>query len=228
MATMELSGDLLGGYAIVIYAGLGSALSFSLVTGRLFRLDRSVWTSALTLILVTHISVVSLMLLILRGADGNGVFAAIVRDLARNPLLIAVVLGMAVYLAAIDDIPVLYDMTKILGAAALTIVLLCVGANIRVRAMAAAALPIWLSIAGKMVIFPLLVGVVALAIGLDPLATMIAMIFGAVPSAASAYTLARQMRGDAPTMAAIVTIQTATSFVTLALTLMLAQHWLAI
>ena len=139
---MELSGDLLGGYAIVIYAGLGSALSFSLVTGRLFRLDRPVWTSALTLILVTHISVVSLMLLILRGADGNGVFAAIVRDLARNPLLIAVVLGMAVYLAAIDDIPVLYDMTKILGAAALPIVLLCVGANIRVRAMAAAALPI--------------------------------------------------------------------------------------
>ena len=64
--------------------------------------------------------------------------------------------------------------------------------------MAAAALPIWLSIAGKMVIFPLLVGVLALPIGLDPLATMIAMIFGAVPSAASAYTLARQMGGDAP------------------------------
>jgi malonate transporter len=79
-----------------------------------------------------------------------------------------------------------------------------------------------------MVIFPLLVGVVALAIGLDPLATMIAIIFGVVPSAASAYTLARQMGGDGPTMAAIVTIQTATSFVTLALTLMLAQHWLAI
>ena len=144
---MELSGDLLGGYTIVIYAGLGSALLFSLVTGRWFRLDRPVWTSVLQgcarhntsiglavaervfgaeglalaevitalLILVTHISVVSLMLLILRGADGNGVFAAIARDLTRNPLLIAVVLGMAVYLSGIDDIPVLYDMTKILG-----------------------------------------------------------------------------------------------------------------
>lgn len=260
MATMELSGELLGGYALVIYTGLGSAVLFSLVVGRAFRLDRPVWTSVLQgcarhntfialavaervfgaeglalaaiitalLIPVTNVSVVTLMLVILRGAERSGVFMAVVRDLIRNPLLIAVVLGITVNMADIDDIPVLYEMTRILGAAALPIVLLCVGANIRVRAMAAAAIPTWLSIAGKMVVFPLAIGVAALAIGLDPLATLIAMIFGAVPSASSAYTLARQMGGDAPTMAAIVTIQTAISFVTLPLTLMLAQRWFAI
>ena len=103
--------------------------------------------------------------------------------------------------------------------------LLCVGANIRVRAMAAAVLPTSLSIVGKMVIFPVAIGVTAVGVGLDPLATAIAMIFGAVPSAASAYTLARQMGGDAPVMAAIVTLQTALSFVTLPLTLILAQRW---
>ncbi len=51
---------------------------------------------------------------------------------------------------------------------------------------------------------------------------------GAVPSAAGAYNLARQMGGDAPAMAAIVTIQTAIAFVTLPLTLTLAAHLLAV
>ena len=53
---------------------------------------------------------------------------------------------------------------------------------------------------------------------------MVAMIFGAVPSSAGAYTLARQMGGDAPAMAAMVTIQTAVSFVSLPMTLLFAER----
>jgi predicted permease len=45
-----------------------------------------------------------------------------------------------------------------------------------------------------------------------------------VPTASSSYTLARQLGGDAPLMAAIVTIQTAIAFVTLPVTMMLAQR----
>jgi predicted permease len=180
------------------------------------------------LIPVTNVSVVTLMLVLLRGPERDGIFRATVRELARNPLLIAVALGIAVNLTGARDIPVLFDMTKILGGAALPIVLLCVGANIRVRAMAAAAVPTSLSIAGKMIVFPLVIGLAAVAIGLEPLAALVLMVFGAVPSAAGAYTLARQMGGDAPVMAAIVTIQTAVSFVTLPLTLILARRLLAI
>lgn len=257
MATMELSGDILGGYAIVVYAGFASAVVFALAAGRLFRLERPLWTSVLQgcvrhntfialavaervfgaeglalaalitalLIPVTNITVVTLMIIILRGVDGSDVIKAILRDLSRNPLLIAVMLGIVVNLSGIDNIPVLYDMAKILGDAALPVVLLCVGANIRIRAMAAAAIPTWLSVTGKMMIFPLVIALMAQLIGLDPLAIMIAVIFGAVPSAAGAYTLARQMGGDAPAMATIVTLQTAISFITLPLTLMLAQRW---
>ena len=164
----------------------------------------------------------------LRGSQKSGVVGPILRDLARNPLLIAVALGISVNLAGPPEIPVLYDMAKILGGAALPIMLLCVGANIRVRAMAAATLPIALSILGKMVVFPLFLGLAALAMGLDTTMTLVAMIFGAVPTAAGAYNLARQMGGDAPSMAAIITIQTALSFVTLPLTIMLADYLLSL
>jgi len=260
MATMELSGDLLGGFAMVIYLGFASAVFFALAAGRLFHLDRPVWTSVLQgcarhntfialavaervfgpeglalaalitalLIPVTNVSVVTLMVVLLRGADRGGVVSAVARDLLRNPLLIAVSIGIAVNLMGIRHIPVVHDMAKILGGAALPIVLLCVGANIRLRAMIGATVPTLLSIAGKMVVFPVVIGLVAVASGLDPLAALIAMVFGAVPSAAGAYTLARQMGGDAPAMATIVTIQTAISLVTLPLTLMLAERLLAL
>jgi predicted permease len=260
MATMELSGDLLGEFATVIYLGFASAVLFALVAGRLFGLERPAWTSVLQgcarhntfialavaervygpeglalaalitalLIPVTNLSVVSLMVLLLRGSQGSGVAVAVARDLARNPLLIAVAAGIAVNLAGVPYIPVAYDMTKILGGAALPIVLMCVGANIRVQTMVAATLPTLLSIAGKMIIFPMVIGFAAVAVGLDPSMALIVMIFGAVPSAAGAYNLARQMGGDAPTMAAIITIQTVISFVTLPLTLTLAAQLLAV
>ena len=256
MATLELSGRLLGSFAATIYMGFGSAVLFALVTGLLFRLDRPVWTSVIQgcarhntfialavaervfgadglalaalvsamLIPVTNVTVVTLMVPLLQ-RDREGSFArAVAGELLRNPILMAVVLGVAVNLSGVEHVPVLYDVTRMLGAAALPIVLLCVGANIRVRAMAAAAAPTLLSIAGKMVVFPIVIALTGAAIGLAPEAIVTVMIFGAVPTAASAYTLARQMGGDAPAMAGMVTIQTALAFLTLPFTLSLAQY----
>lgn len=146
---------------------------------------------------------------------------AIARDLARNPLLVSVAAGVAVNLAGVGTIPVVHDVAQILGQAALPVVLLCVGANIRVREMAAAVAPTLLSTAGKMVVFPAVLVALALWMGLPPIAAVVAGLFGAVPTAASGYTLARQMGGDAPLMATIITVQTALSFLTLPLTVIL-------
>jgi predicted permease len=48
------------------------------------------------------------------------------------------------------------------------------------------------------------------------------MVFAAVPTATSAYILARQMGGDAELMAAIITAQTLLSMLTLPVVLMLS------
>ncbi len=260
MATMELSGEMLGSFAIVIYAGFTAALVFSLLAGRLLSLDKPVWTSVLQgcarhntfialavaeelfggeglalatlitalLIPVTNVSVVSLIIVLLRGLGSGGVVVVVLRDLVRNPILIAVFFGLLLNLANVGHVPILYDVCILLGGAALPIVLMGVGANIRIRAMAASAIPTLLSLVGKMIVFPLVIGLVATLMGLDATATLVAIVFGAVPTAASAYTLARQMGGDAPAMAAIVTIQTAVSFITLPITLLLASQWLGV
>ncbi|MCB0023803.1 MAG: AEC family transporter, partial [Caldilinea sp.] len=162
----------------------------------------------------------------IRGDGGRAaVMRAVLRDLARNPLLIAVGLGIGANVLNIAPIPVVSDMAKILGAAALPIMLLCVGANIRIRAMTSAGLPVLLSVVGKMVVFPAMILVAAQFVDLSDAALLVLILYGAVPTAASAYTLARQMGGNAPVMATIITLQTAISFVTLPITVTLVQ-WL--
>ncbi len=176
------------------------------------------------LIPVTNVSVVSLVVALVRGPGGEGVWKAILKDLARNPLLLSVGLGLVFNIAGVGEVPVLHETVRILGAAALPIVLLCVGANIHVRAMTSAVLPVLVSSIGKMIVFPAAIVILAQMMGLSELETMIAVLFGAVPTASSSYTLARQLGGDAPLMAAIVTIQTALSFLTLPVTVMLMQR----
>ncbi|MFT5446797.1 MAG: malonate transporter [Gammaproteobacteria bacterium] len=144
------------------------------------------------LIPVTNVSVVTLMVVLLRGGDdrhhnkSRSLLRSIFRDLTRNPLLIAVALSISVNLAGIEHVPVLYDMVIILSGAALPIVWLCVGANIRVQAMRASLLPTLVSVAGKMLLFPAILEFAAVAVGLDTQAAMVVMIFGAVPSSAGA------------------------------------------
>lgn len=177
------------------------------------------------LIPVTNITVVTSMVMMIHGGGApRAVIGAVLRDLARNPLLIAVFLGIAANSLGATSIPIVHDMTRILGAAALPIMLLCVGANIRLRAMSSAGLPVALSVIGKLVVFPALILAAAQCVDLPQTALLVLIFYGAAPTAASAYTLARQMGGDAPAMATIITLQTMLSFVTLPLTVLLVQR----
>ncbi len=177
------------------------------------------------LIPVTNLTIVPMLAIMLRREDEENLFFAIARELARNPLLLAVGLGLIANSLGARDIPVIHDVTRLLGSAALPIVLLCVGANIRVRKMAATVQPTILSILGKMLVFPVVIFILSRWVGLSQTETMIALLFGAVPTAASGFTLARQMGGDAPLMAAIITLQTLISFITLPLTILWAGSY---
>jgi predicted permease len=198
------------------------------VAERLYGLDGLAIAAVATSLLIptTNVTMVTLMVWMVRGGGEKRILTSILRDLARNPLILSVGAGVAWNLLGNGPIPVVHDVAAILGGAALPVVLLCVGANIRVRAMAASAKPMIVSSLGKLVVFPLAIVALAQIMGLSQTETMIALLFGAVPTASSAYTLARQLGGDAPLMAAIVTVQTAIAFVTLPLTVALAERLL--
>lgn len=193
------------------------------VADRVFGTDGLALAALVTAVLipVTNIVIVTLMVGMLPQKEDRSVVRAILRDLARNPLLISVLLGVVFNLSGVGLIPVLHDTTDILGGAALPIVLLCIGANLRLTQMKASTVPVVLSMAGKFLIFPAAMFAAIQIVGMQGLPALIAMIFACVPTAASSFTLARQMGGDAPLMAAIVTLQTLVSFITLPIAIVL-------
>jgi malonate transporter and related proteins len=212
---------------MVILGGFSCAIIFSFVTTWLFKLDRPVSSSVLQGSARHDPFIALAMAERLYGSQGLSMAAlgvAILHGLVRNPILISMLIGLAVNLAPIGEIPLLHDIEQILGGAALPVVLLCIGANIRIRAMTGAAVPMVLAIIGKMIIFPGVVLILSQAVGLSDMATLIAVLFGSMPTAASSYTLARQMKGDAPLMAAIVTTQTGLAFISVPITLTLIPH----
>lgn len=178
------------------------------------------------LIPVTNLTVVPVMVTLNRKAGEQGFITPILKDLGRNPLLISVGLGLAFNLSGVGIVPVLHETTRVIGGAALPIVLMCVGANLRLRAMQTGLLPVSLSIIGKMVVFPAAAVGLAMMLGLSEMETVIAVLFAAAPTASAAYTLARQLGGDAPLMAAIVAIQTGLSFFTIPLTVHAVEWFL--
>ena len=124
--------------------------------------------------------------------------------------------------------PVLHEIARILGNAALPIMLLCIGANLKLRGLSGSRKVIGFSMVGKFLINPIAVVFAALALTSDPLVVQVALIFAALPTGVASYTLAREMRGDAPLMAAIITTQTLLSFITLPLTLLIGQAALSV
>ena len=75
----------------------------------------------------------------------------------------------------------------------------------------------------KLLVMPGATLALCLALGLGALPTAMAVLFMALPTAATSYVMARAMGGDAPLMAAITTSEHALSLLTLPLWLLLVR-----
>lgn len=144
----------------------------------------------------------------------------VLRQVARNPLLIACVLGFAV--AALGGLPPgLKPMLGSLGRASVALGLLCVGAALSLASFTD-RLPVQAATGVlKLLVMPVITLGFAMAFGLDGLPALFAVLFMALPTAATSYVMARAMGGDAPLIAAITTTQHMAALVTLPLWLML-------
>ena len=141
--------------------------------------------------------------------------------LLRNPLILACLLGITLSLSGAGLPRPLASVLELLGRMALPLGLLAVGAGLNLRALRTAGRALLTSSLIKLMLLPLLAFALAGWVGLDSLTTSVLIIFMAVPTATSAYVLARQMGGDADLMAAIITAQTLISMLSLPVLLIL-------
>ena len=183
--------------------------------------------AAAFLVPVVNVTIVVLLTTMLQAGQG-GLSRRVAREILRNPLILSIALGLLFNVAGLGGMPVVDDTAGILGAAALPVMLLCVGANLRVRGMGGAAGPVAFATLGKFVVFPvaMLISLVLWPPGMLP--AEIALIYAALPTGVAAYTLARAMGGDSDLMARIITVQTGLAFLTIPLTLALGDWVLGV
>ena len=170
------------------------------------------------LIPVINIVIVSAMTSTLNQEVGNNSRPSIfdvLFELIKNPFILAIATGLVISFVDAERIIIIHETTGLLGSAALPIMLLSIGANIKIREISSAITPIIIANVLKLLVFPIVVFFVAKSMNLSLFETTIAVIFAAVPTAASSYSLAKQFGAETQLMTSIITIQVTLSFITI-------------
>jgi malonate transporter and related proteins len=140
---------------------------------------------------------------------------AIAMTVVRNPLIWACAIGLAINVSDVPLPRILLEVTDALGHSSLAIGLLVTGAGLHPEAMFRPGLAASVAVFLKLILMPVLAVALALWFGLSGSSLVIVTACSAVPASSSAYVLARQMGGDAPLLAQIITLQTILAAITM-------------
>ena len=174
------------------------------------------------LVPISNIVSVIAILVLSRPAGERNMKRAIISEIARNPLLGSMLIGVSVNLLEIPVPTFLLQAALFLGDGALPLLLLSIGASLRFSAIRSNAVALTLAIMAKILVFPMALVSIGLFVGLDPLALAVLAAVGAAPTASSTFTLASELGGDAQLMAEIVSLQTVAAALSLPLWIWLA------
>jgi predicted permease len=142
-------------------------------------------------------------------------FRSIVMTVVRNPLIWACVIGLAINLSQLPLPRVWHEVARALGSSSLAIGLLVTGAGLHLEGLFRPSVPAALTIFLKLILMPAVAVGLALWFGVSGPNLVVVVCCTSVPTSSSAYVLARQMGGDAPLLAQIITLQTILAAVTM-------------
>ncbi|MGB1952902.1 MAG: AEC family transporter [Candidatus Puniceispirillum sp.] len=178
------------------------------------------------LVPISNIFAVIIIFLLREGNQDAHLGRAIMAELARNPLMGAIILGGIVNFLSIPVPDFISGAANILGSAALPMLLLCVGASIRISALRAHSAALVLAVLAKLLVLPAVMMLVGSAFGLDKDVLLVLAVLASAPTATSSFTLAQELGGDAPLMAEIITVQTLVAAVGIPVWVLLMTHLL--
>jgi malonate transporter len=146
---------------------------------------------------------------------------AIVMTVVRNPLIWACAIGLALNVLHAPLPKIWHEVADSLGRSSLAIGLLVTGAGLHLEGLFRPNVTAALGVFLKLILMPALAITLALAFSLTGSNLVIVAACSAVPASSSAYVLARQMGGDAPLLAQIITLQTILAAITMPVFVML-------
>jgi predicted permease len=192
------------------------------IAGALLGAEGIALASVAIVAMVPLLNVVNVLVLAHYAATKKPDTRTLIVQLLRNPLIWSCIAGMALNFSGLPLPKMAVSFGEILGRGSLAIGLLVVGAGIVLHELHKPSASVTLAAALKLFAMPLIAVAIGCSLGLGGAGLTIVAIASSVPSAPGSYILARQMGGDAPLLARILTIETTAALFTIPLALAVA------
>ena len=140
--------------------------------------------------------------------QGNSRVWAAITGIAKNPLIIAIVLSLLLKFLSIRLPEVILDAGAYVASMTLPLALLCIGGTLSLSGLKRSSkVAAWASLF-KLIIIPGGTLAVAVALGIQGLGLGVLFLLVAVPTAAASYIMVEAMKGNAELAANIVALST--------------------
>ncbi|WP_371345914.1 AEC family transporter [Ancylobacter sp. IITR112] len=159
-------------------------------------------------VMIPVLNTLSVIVLARHGENPATSNRLLLQQILRNPFIWSCAAGAAINALHLPVPPVLLTFGDILGRSSLALGLLVVGAGLRLEDLRRPRAATWFTCLVKLAVLPALAVGIGVALGLREVDLLIVAVGAAVPSAPNGYVLARQMGGDAPLLAEILTVET--------------------
>jgi predicted permease len=140
---------------------------------------------------------------------------AVLLAIIRNPLIIACLAGIVINVTHLPYPGPAHAFMDSLGRCSLATGLLVVGAGLHFEGLRQSGSAALLTVVLKLAVMPLIAITLGSLFGLTGTSLAVVACCSSVPCASNSYILARQMGGDAPLMAQIITLQTTIAIFTM-------------
>jgi predicted permease len=189
-------------------------LGFAIAT-LLFGHDGLTQFSIVTAFVTPAANVISVLGLNRYGASGPRDLFHLFTALVSNPMILAVLAGVALNLSGIGLPWALGPFFEVLGRAALPMGLLAAGAGLEIAALKSSGATAVLGSACRLAAMPVLALSTCWIFDIEGVMRLCILIYACAPVPPGAYILARQLGGDAPLTAAMISISTLLALLTM-------------
>jgi malonate transporter and related proteins len=141
--------------------------------------------------------------------------AMLVKQIVLNPMVLSTLIGLVWTITGLPMPAPLAAYMNIFAAALTPCALFAIGLSLSVEGIRSNLMASMVLAAVKLVIMPLIVYGLCVALGLNPLYTIAAVVCAAVPTAKTVYILAGEYKVEEPLVAATVSVTTLVSVATL-------------
>jgi predicted permease len=144
-------------------------------------------------------------------------FLAMIKKVAKNPLILASLLGVSLFLLPLSLPKFLISALDLTGQMASPAALFCVGGSMAYVSMQGRYRSACFASLLKVVVTPALAWAIALGFDLDAHSRLVLLILSACPTAVASYVMAKELNGDEALASGAIVISTMASLPILAL-----------